>query len=89
MKEVHTEPLAVLKVWFDFCTSIANPGDEEECIYDEDHRHETEERPEQLRSVRLRQPHLDRPIKPEEVFAAIRKLKSDRRPGWTGSRPPF
>ena len=46
--KVVTEPVEVLKVWRDFCVSIADPGDEEEGIYDEDHRRETEGRLQRL-----------------------------------------
>ena len=60
----------MLKVWRDVYNSIANPGGEEEGIYDEDYRREK-----LLRNVCLGQTYLDRSITPDEVFTAIWKLK--------------
>jgi len=82
--KVVTEVTSVLKVWEDFWASIANPSPEEEHIYDGDHKRKVEQRLDSLRSVRLSQHHLDKPFTAEEVFAAIRKLKSGKAPGVDG-----
>ena len=82
--EVVTDPLAVLKVWKDFSSSISNPSPEEECIYDEDYKRERESRLRALRAVPADQPELDGPITRQEVFDAIRKLKAGKAPGVDG-----
>jgi len=82
--KVVTEVNSVLKVWRDFWSSITNPSPEDEYIYDEDHKREVEERLDNLRSKRLSQHHLDKPISEVEVFAAIRKLKCGKAPGVDG-----
>ena len=82
--DVETDPLEVLKIWRAFSSKIANPGQEEEGIYDEDYKTEVEARLNRLRSLHEYQPELDGPITREEVFAAVRRLKSGTAPGVDG-----
>ena len=48
--EVETDPVAVLKVWKEFSSGIANPGPMEEGIYDDDHKVVVESRMRDLRA---------------------------------------
>jgi hypothetical protein len=82
--EVMTDPLEVLKVWKEFSSRIANPGPEDEFIYDEEHKTATEQRLWELRADPIFQATLDGPITRQEVFDAIRKLKAGKAPGVDG-----
>jgi hypothetical protein len=82
--DVETDPLSVLRVWRSFSSGIANPGPSEECIYDEDHKSVVESELDFLRKALLHQPELDGVITRQEVFSAIRKLKSGKAPGVDG-----
>jgi hypothetical protein len=82
--KVETDPIAVLKVWKEFSSNIANPGPSEEGIYDEEHKTEVEQRLRDLRRIREYQPELDGPITRQEVFNAIRRLKAGKAPGVDG-----
>jgi hypothetical protein len=81
---VETDPLSVLRVWKEFSSGIANPGPEEECKYDDEHKEAVEARLRNLREVLQLQPELDGPISKQEVFDAIRKLKCGKAPGVDG-----
>jgi hypothetical protein len=85
--EVVTDPLEVLRVWREFSVSIASAdlrGTQEEGIYDEDYKHEVEDRLALLRQVRLQHAILDGVITEKEVWAAVRKLKLGKAPGMDG-----
>ena len=82
--QVESDPLKVLGAWRRFSAEIASQTQEEEGIYDDDHRREIEERLEELRRIRKHQGMLDGQITDEEVFAAIRKLKMGKAPGVDG-----
>ena len=85
--ETVTDPAEVLDAWHTFSKNIASTdlkGTKEEGIYDDEYREEVEQRLELLRLVQLHQPHMDRPVDREEVFAAIRRLKMGKAPGQDG-----
>jgi hypothetical protein len=82
--EVETDIVGVLKVWKEFSSSIANPGNTEEGKYDDDYKEHTEARLERLRIVKLIQQVLDCTITRQEIFVAIRKLKVGKAPGLDG-----
>ena len=79
--EVETDPLKVLAAWKDFSASIAQPGESEEGIYDDEHRDTVEARLETLRLLKLHQPELDEKIDRKEVWRAIRRLKCGKSAG--------
>jgi len=81
---VETESIAVLRVWKDFCSKIANPDPDEEEMFDDEHKVAEEARLERLRTVKLIQAVLDGRITRKEVFEAIRKLKAGKAPGVDG-----
>ena len=81
---VETDPIAVLRVWRDFSKTIANPGPDEEGIYDNEHKLEIEDRLEFLRRIRLHQAELDSPITRIDIFNAIRRIKAGKAPGVDG-----
>ena len=56
--KVQTDPIEVLKVWRNFSIKIANPGPEEECIYDDEHKKEIEGILSDLRAKWEHQEHL-------------------------------
>lgn len=82
--KVESDPVEVLRAWRRFSAEIASQTQEEEGIYDDDHRKEVEERLGELRRVLVSQRMLDDQITEEEVFAAIRKLKMGKAPGIDG-----
>jgi len=77
----ETDPIKVLKGWRNFTKAIANPGQEEECMYDNDHKLLIEERLEQIKRLKNYQAVLDDPITKAEIYQAIRKLKVGKAAG--------
>ena len=80
----ETDPIKVLKLWRESWKSVVNPSQEEEAIYDNEHRDEILSRLELLRKFSIHQPNFDRPIDREEVWTAIRKIKCGKAPGVDG-----
>ena len=78
------EPGRVLNAWWKFSSEAANPGQEEEEIFDEYHKVQVEDRLKFLQSIHGHQEALDGPIDREEIFHAIRKLKPGKAPGVDG-----
>ena len=81
---VETDPMQVLEVWKRFSEGIASQVEEEEGIYDDEHRDWVEKRLKWMRELKLFQGGLDDDITKQEVFAAIRKLKLGKAPGIDG-----
>jgi hypothetical protein len=81
---VETDPMQVLEVWKIFSEGIASQVEEEEGIYDDEHRDWVEKRLKWMRELKLFQGGLDDDITKQEVFAAIRKLKLGKAPGIDG-----
>ena len=82
-----TDPAEVLRAWREFSAQIASTdltGTTEEGIYDEEYEREVRARLEVMRQAKIFQPELDGPITMQEVFAALRKLKSGKAPGEDG-----
>ena len=70
----------MLEVWKRFSEGIASQVEEEEGIYDDEHRDRVEERLKYMRKLKLVQRGLDDAITEQEVFAAICKLKLGKAP---------
>jgi hypothetical protein len=81
---VESDPIEVLRIWRRFSAEMADSTPDEEGIYDDDFKKLTESKLEQLRKLRLEQPHLDGQITAEEVFRAIRRMKMGKAPGVDG-----
>jgi hypothetical protein len=84
---VVTDPIAVLRVWRDFCSQISSAslaGTREEGIYNEDYYNSVNEELAKLNSIRLFQAELDSPFSEDEVFAAIRAMNAGTAPGEDG-----
>jgi hypothetical protein len=81
----ESDPQKVVEVWRAFCAGLASRNPPlEEGIYDDRYREDTMAELDRLRSIRLHQDELDRPITDDEVFAAIRALRPATAPGPDG-----
>ena len=81
---IESDPIQTLKIWRGFWETLANAGEEEEKMYDNDYRDAVHLHLERLRSRHVDQPDFDAPILREEVWRAVRKIKCGKAPGVDG-----